>query len=582
MSENVVEFVQALGEAGVAALTDVKSFIRADEILDIDMTPLVRTGPAFTAQVMGTDVWVVRFELVVDEGKTVADRLNVHCTCPVPRMWCKHAVAVALQMMRHPEWPLTAKLVGEAEEEYEFDSTRRYDDVVVDTKDVVTSTLETMSKRDLVDVINALRHENPLAEPTVTKYVLPFSSQPLPAMEAVQDEMKFAKFLFDVAYTEEKVEEAAHNLEYAGNVILSHADATDFQNDKLKLLCALESLIFDAIAWTHHITYPVDSVVVALEKLYQHHVLIAHDTQPPTQLLVDWIVDVFLAPGGYLRPHLADYAKLLEDEDLDVIITKAHECAPRHPENVLPLEIDVALLRNNMHEVKRLCGEYGNYDALLFFYQRNGMDLGAEKLVAAALDSADPVELTPDLLYASAAKYFGDEGTRMYHRYWFKKDASIENFLDYIRLPDMDFADAMLLLQSMDESFDTDYLLVAAAYFKLFDVGFTLITTATPSIGMAAHFAEHVGLAHDPEWAFGVIFAHIREQMSQALSQENMAATRATVNWLMGRMMALKKTAQEATGSLDSDVEWGLQVGALKSEFGSHPVVKEVFAEWGL
>ena len=170
----------------------------------------------------------------------------------------------------------------------------------------------------------------------------------------------------------------------------------------------------------------------------------------------------------------------------------------------------------------------------------------------------------------------------MYHRYWFKKDASIENFLDYIRLPDMDFADAMLLLQSMDESFDTDYLLVAAAYFKLFDVGFTLITTATPSIGMAAHFAEHVGLAHDPEWAFGVIFAHIREQMSQALSQENMAATRATVNWLMGRMMALKKTAQEATGSLDSDVEWGLQVGALKSEFGSHPVVKEVFAEWGL
>ena len=247
MSENVVEFVQALGEAGVAALTDVKSFIRADEILDIDMTPLVRTGPAFTAQVMGTDVWVVRFELVVDEGKTVADRLNVHCTCPVPRVWCKHAVAVALQMMRHPEWPLTAKLVGEAEEEYEFDSTRRYDDVVVDTKDVVTSTLETMSKRDLVDVINALREEKPVVEPSVTKHVLPFSSQPLPVMEAVQDEVKLTQLLFDVASTEEKVKAAADQLGYTGNVIRSHADQIDYTNDKLKLLCALEILILDAI-----------------------------------------------------------------------------------------------------------------------------------------------------------------------------------------------------------------------------------------------------------------------------------------------------------------------------------------------
>ena len=581
MNENVVEHIQALGEAGVAALADVKSFICADEILDMEMTPLVRTGSTFTAQVLGTGVWVVRFELVADDGAMVADRLNVHCTCPVPRVWCKHAVAVALQMMWHPEWPLTAKLVGETEEEYEFDATRRYDDVVVDTKDVVTSTLEIMSKQDLVDVINALRHENPLVEPTVTKYVLPFSSQPLPAMEAVQDEMKFAKFLFDVTYTEKKVEEAAHNLENAGNVIRSHADATDFQNDKLKLLCALESLIFDAIAWTHHITYPVGSVVVALEKLYQHHVFIAHDTQPPTKLLVDWIVDIFLVPGGYLRPHLADYAGLLEDEDLDVIITKAHTRCPRHPENVLPLEIDVALLRNNMQEVKRLCAEYGNYDALLLFYQRNGMDLGAEKLVTAALDSADPVELTPEVLYAAAAKYFGADGTRMYHRYWFEKDVSIESFLDYIRLPDMDFAEAMFVLQSVEEAAtNPDYMLLAATYFKLFDVGFTLITTASPSTSMAAHFAEHVGLVYDPEWAFGVIFTHIREQISRDLAQENMPATRATLNCLMDRMLTLKKKAKEVSGSPDTDAYWGFQVGALKAEFGSHPVVKDVFAEW--
>ena len=44
MSENVVEFVQALGEAGVAARSDLKSFMRADEIADGDMGALVDAG----------------------------------------------------------------------------------------------------------------------------------------------------------------------------------------------------------------------------------------------------------------------------------------------------------------------------------------------------------------------------------------------------------------------------------------------------------------------------------------------------------------------------------------------------------
>ena len=56
MSENVVEFVQALGEAGVAARSDLKSFMRADEIADGDMGALVDAGPSFSAQVVGTDV----------------------------------------------------------------------------------------------------------------------------------------------------------------------------------------------------------------------------------------------------------------------------------------------------------------------------------------------------------------------------------------------------------------------------------------------------------------------------------------------------------------------------------------------
>ena len=92
MTQNVVDYLQHLGEAGVAALADTKSFLRGDAIDPRDVDALQFTGEEFYAQVMGTNPYLVKVWLELDDGAEVADRLTVYCTCPVRQEWCKHAV----------------------------------------------------------------------------------------------------------------------------------------------------------------------------------------------------------------------------------------------------------------------------------------------------------------------------------------------------------------------------------------------------------------------------------------------------------------------------------------------------------
>lgn len=576
MSENVVEFVQALGEAGVAARSDLKSFMRADEIADVDMGALVDAGASFTAQVVGTDVWVVRFELVIDEGAAVAERLNVWCTCPVPREWCKHAVAVARRMMRDPEWVRQAKKMEELEED---DAPTTKADADVTVRDVVDSTLGIMRKRELITVINTLREKKPMVEPAVTKLVMPYSSVHPEGLVAVQEAIEHTRVLFESAFMDADVDAAASQLRYTGNVIRSHAD----DGREMQLLVALETLMFEASERAQLIALPVGSIVQALEELYLHHVAIAHWLKLDADRVIDWLLNTYFAPGGYLPTKVDEYADLLGSEGLDRLIKEAHKCRPLHPKKLLPLEIDVALIRNNMHELKRLCEQYGNYDALLSFYQRNGMDVGAEKLVTDALSANDPTVLSPEVLYEAAAKYFGDDGMRMYHRYWFFAAPSLEYFLDFIRAPGVDFAEAVFVLQSVEDvATNPDYTLLAATWFERFDVGFDVITTGGPSARMAADFASAVGMKYDPVWAMGMIFVHIRQQLSRSVVRGSVAVQRASLVRIMERIVMLRKTVEKAAGSEDVRIDWEAEVRALKTEFGSHPVVRAAFEEWGL
>lgn len=577
MGINVVKFVQSLGEAGVAARADLKSFMRADEIMDSDLTALVNAGDTFTAQVVGTDVWVVRFELVLDDGAREADRLNVYCTCPVRQEWCKHAVAVALRMMKDPEWARRAP-AGQLEAP-DVDPTRRYGDVEESTEDVVTSTLGIMNKQDLVNAINELRGMQPLIEPFVSKLVLPYSSQPFPGLHEIQTQIVNTRIMFEMTHTDSDVEDAAEQLLYTGNLIRSYAGG----RFNFHLLSALEQLMFEASRWAQTIALPVGPIVDALEQLYQHHVVIAHWEQLNEPHTIDWLLDTYFAPGGYLPTQVNEYADLLDSGGLERLIGEAHERRPLHPKEVLPLEIDVALIRNDMHELKRLCDARGLHDGLLMFYVHNGMDLGAEKLVTAALDANDPVTVSSEMLYLAANQYFGDDGPRMYHRYWFQKNPSLGNYLDFIRVPAVDFAEAVFVLQLVESvASDPDYMLLAAKEFERFDVGFDIITTATPSTAQAADFAREVGMSFDPVWAMVVVFAHIRKQLSEAVTVQSAAARKAELARVMEEIVVLRKEAEEAAGSTSIRADWEAEVSALKREFAEHPSAKEAFADWGL
>ena len=171
----------------------------------------------------------------------------------------------------------------------------------------------------------------------------------------------------------------------------------------------------------------------------------------------------------------------------------------------------------------------------------------------------------------------------MYHRYWFFVAPSLEYFLDFIRAPGVDFAEAVFALQSVEDvATNPDYTLLAATWFERFDVGFDVITTGGPSTRMAADFASVVGMKYDPVWAMGVIFVHIRQQLSRSVARGSVAVQRASLARIMERIVMLRKTVEKAAGSEDVRIDWEAEVRALKTEFGSHPVVRAAFEEWGL
>ena len=577
MNGNIVQHIQALGEAGVATLADTKSFLRGDAIDPRDVDALQFTGEEFCAQVMGTNPYLVKVWLELDDGAEVADRLTVHCTCPVRPEWCKHAVAVALRMMKDPEWARSAP-TGEVEVP-DVDSTRRYGDVEEGTEDVVTSTLGIMNKQDLVNVINELRGMQPLIEPFVSKLVLPYSSQPFPGLHEIQTQIENTRIMFEIAHTDDGVVDAADQLLYTGNLIRSYAGG-DFNR---KLLAALETLMFEANRWALAIALPVGPIVHALEQLHQHHVAMMHWEQPDASHVIDWLLDSYFAPGWHLPAQVKEYADMLDEDDLVSLIQQAHERRPLHPEVVLPLEIDVALIRNDIHALKRLCDARGLHNGLIMYYVHNSMEVETQELVAAALDVDDPVTISAEMLYLATVEYFGDDGLRMYHRYWFHKDPSLENFRDFMQVPGVDFADAVFALQSVEEvAGNPDYTVLAATVFQRFDIGFEVITTGDPSAQMAADFASSVGMTYDPVWAMGVVFARIEEEFSRVLRHHSSAVIRASMSRLMEQIILVRKEAEKVAGEASISADWHAHVNALKREFGDRPAVKAAFTDWDL
>lgn len=182
MEKTVVDKLVELGEAGVVAEAGAPTVERGKTIDAMDMDALQFTGEELYAQVMGTNPYLVKVWLELDEGAEVADRLSVHCTCPVQALWCKHVVAVALRMIEEPEWARRAPgqtfepvdLITEQLEKYGSDPLTAEITMML----AVERTLGRMGKKEVLGVIDKLRAAHPEITPTLTAAVEPYMSNP--------------------------------------------------------------------------------------------------------------------------------------------------------------------------------------------------------------------------------------------------------------------------------------------------------------------------------------------------------------------------------------------------------------------
>jgi len=584
MNGNIVERILALGEAGVAGKAGASTVERGKAIDAMDMDALQFTGEEFYAQVMGTNPYLVKLWLELDDGAEVADRLSVDCTCPVRALWCKHVVAVALRMIEDPEWARSAP-AGEIEEP-DAHPTRRYGDVEVSTVDVVTSTLGIMNKQELVEVINELRGQVPLVEPFVSKLVLPYSSQPFPGLHEIQTQIENTRIMFEMAHTDSGVVDAADQLSYTGNLIRSYAGGP-FDT---KLLAALEQLMFKACNWALAIALPVGPIVDELSQLHQHHVAMAHWEKLSASHVIDWLLDTYFAPGWYLPAQVKDYVDLLDEDDLESLVKQAHERSPLHPERVLELECDVAAVRDDLPRLKALMEHTDTQDKLYRYYDSKGMTDEATELVDAALMVDKPVELSPPVRYEAARKHLGEPGEYRFYLHRFVAEPNYKTFADFMAVDIVDYDKAVdAYYQSVAHTGvkDMNYALLAAIEFGNFQGGFLAFTVGSDEhwVGEALHpvivgeFAQKVAMPVDPVFALALIFVQIRAHMHLAMGTwSEKTAAHYAVDPELDHITELYQLISDSPAAIRA---WRREVERVEQEFRGHPEVVEGIADRG-
>lgn len=411
MSGNIVEHIQALGEAGVAALTDTKSFLRGDAIDPRDVDALQFTGEEFYAQVMGTNPYLVKVWLELDDGAEVADRLSVHCTCPVRALWCKHAVAVALRIIKEPEWAKRApgqtfppvELTSEQLEKYGTDPLTAEVTMML----AVERTLGRMGRKEVLGVVDKLRAAHPEITPTLTAAVEPYMSEPTHGELAVQEAIGEARCYSEKVWSTDHVAEAAHLWTIAVNTIGSCYN----RGNALTMMSALELVIMDINDLACHVAVPAGELVDVIDRACLLHLRIAEIAEPEERILLEWLVESSIAPG-FIPCDIEGYAPLLGD-DVCRLVDEAHAKVPLHPKRVLELECDVAAVCDDLPRLKELMDRTETQDKLYRYYDSKGMTDEATELVEAALMVDKPVELSPPVRYEAAQKYLeglGDAG----------------------------------------------------------------------------------------------------------------------------------------------------------------------------
>lgn len=408
MNGNIVEHLLALGEAGVEALADAKGFTRGSAIDSSDVDALQFTGEEFYAQVMGTNPYLVKVWLELDDGAEVADRLSVDCTCPVRALWCKHVVAVALRIIKEPDWAMRAPgqtfppvdLTTEQLEKYGTDPVAAEVTMML----AVECTLDRMGRKEVLGVVDKLRAAHPEITPTLTAAVEPYMSEPTHGELAVQEAIEEARYYSEKVWSAEHVTEAAHLWTVAVNTIGSWYN----RSNALTMMSALELVIMDINDLACHVAVPAGELVAVIDQACSLHQRIAQFAEPEEGILLEWVVESYLAPG-FIPCDVEAYAPLLGD-DVSRLADEAHAKVPLHPERVLELECDVAAVRDDLPRLKELMEQTETQDKLYRYYDSKGMTDEATELVDAALKVDEPVKLSPPVRYEAARKYLEELG----------------------------------------------------------------------------------------------------------------------------------------------------------------------------
>lgn len=545
---NVTDWVRSIGEAGLATRADIKSFMRADEIDEHDISPLQSSPEVFHAQVLGTYPYLVS---IMWQGSSESVEPVVSCTCPVSEDWCKHVVAEAKLLQRDPGWEMAP---GDSE--------------------MTNALLLRMTKHELLKLVTGLRRKHPWIEPTVTTLAAPHWYGQSSSMLKVQDALKQAFETSGQGIHPYSIDKVAGAWNYAVHAILSAYE----KSNGYEVLSALETLIMEVNEIVVKQALPVDQLVKVIELACMYHARICGWLKPSSQYIRNWLLTTYFEEGDAVPTRLHDYAEFLDEEDLELMLIDAHEHVPLHPEEVWDLDCAVAIELDDVERLEALMEGTTEQDLLFTYYDDNFMFAEAQALLERALDPEDPVELSPDLRREAAESYFEGQGELLFfqHRFLVLRDA--ESFSYYLTSEGAQYAEVMRTLD--DVGSPPNFQLLAATHFDRFDDGLELIySSSPPSLSYIDYFAEELGVRYDPEWAVGLMFDHVKQVIRMVLADAHSSMREAHLINAIGRTLEIKQMIEH---DYDAYLEWYEQMTSLKNEFVHYPSVLAALDEWGI
>ena len=411
----------------VLALADPGDTKRSREIFSSSIYLMSETDDQLVAQVVGGEIYTVTLT------STLASGPHADCTCPVPREWCKHAIAVARAAAEHA-WN---------------------DSIPVPT----LSRLAMASNAELAEIIDELRRRVPQVGPVLA--TLEFGRPDLD--EEVALAIASAREASRGIRTEDGAARAAERWEYALHVADSAAAGfypVELIIGKLLLLSDVWPLLHPAI------NHAVGEGLTIHARMAQHSELDFDD-------FAVFAVDVYR--HGF-RLDLGAYTHVIGGRwgELSAYFDRGYGVLHPTPEHSA-LDFDLAVASGDLEEAESLGRQAPLQDDLLRMWkerdERKARALVEEALHFGAAGSADNrVAISPPLLRETAERFFGLAGATRFNRMLFQANQTPDTFDIFLQSPGLTYGYALEVAMNSDD-YPPSYMLMAATYFDRYEEG---------------------------------------------------------------------------------------------------------------